>query len=150
MGATAGESDNAEVLALAFKRTSGTNEEQGSATIVTKTASFEDNNDAESLSANNTDDAIMQLLPSACQQGILCRVRPLTGQGDGAIRGDVVVFLGSTLRGAGVFSGMDGAWFERVCAHLALGAAAAGSGGGERWQRDKLNIMPDGNVRFRF
>lgn len=41
------------------------------------------------------------------------------------VGGDVVVVLGSTLGGSGVFSGMDGAWFERVCLQLAFGADAA-------------------------
>lgn len=72
----------------------------------------------------------MQLLPAACRQAVLCRVSPAPGGdggggGGGAVGGDVVVVLGSTLAGSGVFSGMDGAWFERVCLQIAFGASVA-------------------------
>lgn len=79
--------------------------------------------DANPSVAQNDDEAIMQLLPSSCRQGILCWVSPLHGGGVSGGNGEVAVLLGSTLSGAGVFSGMDGAWFERVCANLALAAA---------------------------
>ena len=67
-------------------------------------------------------EALMQLLPPSCRQGVLCRV-PSPPGGGGSDARDMVVLLGSTLAGSGVFSGMDGAWFERVCACLALGPA---------------------------
>lgn len=113
MGDTGGESDDASTVAAAFKwATSAASKaaetvEQGrgppSAVIV---------NDKDGDS-----EALMRLLPSTCRQGVMCKVpSPVSG-------GGVVVLLGSTLTGVGVFSGLDGDWFERVCAFLALGPA---------------------------
>ncbi|CAM9187215.1 unnamed protein product [Ectocarpus sp. 6 AP-2014] len=128
VGATGGESDASDTVAAAFKQATAAaaaaaaaaqagEQETGSpsAAVVKRSANGDDN------------DALMQLLPSACRQGVLCRVScPSSGRGDGG--GDLMVLLGSTLAGATVLSGMDGAWFERVCAFLALGPAAVGTG----------------------
>lgn len=92
-------------------------------TIVTRAAPSQKDEGA------GEDDPMMRMLPSTCLQGIFCRISTrLGGRDDGVDGGNVVVLLGSTLRGSGVFSGMDGGWFERVCAHIALGNADATAG----------------------
>eukprot|EP00752_Nemacystus_decipiens_P006524 g5875.t1 len=129
VGDTGGESDDRGVVAAAFEQAAsraaattgaaaaGAQAEDAppSAIIVKKRGSDSDNRQGE--------DALMRLLPSSCRQGVLCRFpAPTPGGGDAR---DMVVLLGSTLAGSGVFSGMDGAWFERVCACLSLGSAGA-------------------------
>lgn len=136
MGDTGGESDDASAVAAAFEQAAsraaataatlggaaaGTRKgDDGSPSAITvKRGSGGDPNDD---GAEDGNEALMKMLPSSCRQGVLCRVPRPTGGGDAR---DMVVLLGSTLAGAGVFSGMDGAWFERVCACLSLGPAGA-------------------------
>lgn len=124
-GSTGGESEDASSLAAAYKRAA--EEDQGSSVIITRTGEGEGKGEGGGGGDQidtATEDTIMRLLPSACRQGILYRVSPVPGGID------MVVLLGSTVGGAGVFSGMDGAWFDRVCAHLAV--PAAGQEGGDR------------------
>lgn len=91
--------------------------------MVTRTSGAGDqSNSAEGVQGTqeatlSPDGSIMSLLPSICQQGLVCRTPSPLGE---AVSGGAVttVLLGSTLRGTGVFSGQDAAWFERVCAHL--------------------------------
>lgn len=119
MGDAGGESDDATVVAGAFKSATA-----AAAAREAETAEQDRGGSPSAIIVNDNDkdghsEALMRLLPSACRQGVLCKVpSPLSG-------GDVVVLLGSTLTGTGVFSGLDGKWFERVCAFLALGPAAA-------------------------
>lgn len=129
VGTSGGESDDAKLLAVA----TATAAKQDITSSVTVTRGI-DNSDEQPLAED--ENSIMDLLPAACRQGILCRVSTLAGGVEGGERGGegagqesttAVVLLGSTLRGTGVFSGRDAGWFERVCAHLvarpAIGAA---------------------------
>lgn len=123
MGASGGESDNPLLLAKASALAASGAENKN------KQGSAGDDNPAATVSVargnSDADDAIMDLLPDVCQQGMLCKI--YVGAG-GSSEGRLgTVLLGSTLRAAGVFSGSDTAWFERVCAHLAH--ADGGSGG---------------------
>lgn len=127
MGATGGESDAGVTVAAAFKQATAA----AAAAAATKTGEQGKGSPSAVVfkrrDSGDDNDALMQLLPSACRQGVLCKVScPSSGRGDGG--GDSVVLLGSTLAGESVLSGMDGAWFERVCAFLALAPAAAGTG----------------------
>lgn len=119
VGDTGGESDDTGVVAAAFEQAASAKQGDGSPSAIVVTKRNGDHSDDE-----GGNEALMQMLPSSCRQGVLCRVPSPPGGGDAR---DVVVLLGSTLAGAGVFSGMDGAWFERVCACLALGPAGAGA-----------------------
>lgn len=114
MGSTGGEENDASSLATAYKRAA--EEDQGSSVVIRRTS--EGGGDPIDTATENT---VMSLLPSACRQGILFRVSPVPGGID------MVVLLGSTVGGVGVFSGMDGGWFERVCAYLAVPAAGRGA-----------------------
>eukprot|EP00903_Cladosiphon_okamuranus_P008720 g8352.t1 len=127
VGDAGGASDDPGAVTAAFKQAASRASAQGkdaaaSAIIVRKRSGDSNpNNGEEAANDGGNDDALMRLLPPSCRQGVLCRVSsPPPGGGDA--RG-MVVLLGSTLAGSGVFSGMDGAWFERVCACLALGSA---------------------------
>lgn len=108
VGSTEGEESNdASSLATAYKRAA--EEDQGSSVIITRTSK----GGSDPIDTAN-EDTVMSLLPSACRQGILFRVSPVPGGINMAI------LLGSTVGGVGVFSGMDGGWFERVCVHLVV------------------------------
>ncbi len=138
VGDTGGESDDPSVVAAAFAQAAAAAAGQETATgqggqdegspppIVVKRRGSDDGDDGN---AGGSNEALMRLLPSACRQGVLCRVSvPLRDGGGGGVGGeDIAVLLGSTLAGAGVFSGLDGAWFGRVCAYLSLGAAVTGA-----------------------
>lgn len=128
IGTTGGESDDASLVSLASRIAAS--RDKGSSIIVTNPLAYQGGDydstdgdvngdyDSEKTKSNAT---IMKLLPSSCRQGVLCRVSTrLSNGGVAEISDDVVVLLGSTLGGTGVFSGADGTWFERVCAHLAL------------------------------
>ena len=119
IGTTGGESDDTNLVAIASKIAAAKND--GSSTIITDGDVVGNDDD------NVQNSTIMQLLPSVCRQGILCRVSTVLPGGEGATgkTSKVVVLLGSTLGGTGVFSGADGAWFERVCAHVALGTESS-------------------------
>lgn len=133
VGDTGGESDDPSTVAAAFQQATSRQGDAAaaaaSAIIITRKRSGDSSSDngereedGDKGNGNDGDALLMRLLPSSCRQGVLCRVaRP----GGRESKGDMVVLLGSTLAGSGVFSGMDGAWFERVCACLALGAAGA-------------------------
>lgn len=124
MGATGGESDDASLLATASARAAADAED-----------GYKDNGDypshmvtvARSVSSEGTadDDAIMSLLPDVCRQGILCSVVASGGVGGGAAGVVGSVLLGSTLRGAGVFSTRETEWFKRVCVHVAIADGGA-------------------------
>lgn len=136
MGDTGGESDDTSAVAAAFERAASmaaTAKPEGAAAgsqgdgssspaIIVKKGNGDSNHDDRDEHSDS--EALMHMLPSSCRQGVLCMVPAPPGGGDGS---RMVVLLGSTLAGAGVFLGMDGAWFERVCACLALGPKAGGA-----------------------
>lgn len=138
MGDTGGESDDPSVVAVAFAQATAAAADEETATgqagqgegspppIVVKRRSSDGGDDGD---ASGSNEALMRLLPSACRQGVLCRVSVPPRDGRGGQ--DIAVLLGSTLAGTGVFSGLDGAWFGRVCAYLGLDAAMTGAAAAE-------------------
>lgn len=124
VGATGGEADDLDALAEASGRAAQA--PRGSAITVTRGTNIDqDATDGTTgdLSATQplTDNAVMSLLPSACQQGILCSTPVVPGPSGGNVASDeaiTAVLIGSKLRGTGAFTERDMTWFQRVCARL--------------------------------